>query len=284
MTLRAPAPALRSVVDAIWCSERRVARGDRERVLPTGAMHIAIRLAGPPVRIYAGATDACGERLGHAVAGGARAAAYLRDVAPGTRTIGAQLRPGAALRLFGVPAERLSGRHTPLEVLWGPWAGELRDRLAALPGREDPLALFETLLASRLRMGCELHPAVAHALRRFRTTHDVGAVVAETGISHRRFIALFRQDVGLAPKLYCRVSRFQDAVLRLAARPPAGLAAVACDAGYSDQPHMGREFRDLAGLAPGAYRRAARRAPHHVLLQPERRSVNSIQDGPSRRE
>jgi AraC-like DNA-binding protein len=61
--------------------------------------------------------------------------------------------------------------------------------------------------------------------------------------------------VGVAPKLACRVARFRAAVSLLHDRPRTDLSAVAFDAGYADQPHLTREFRALAGMTPGAYRR-----------------------------
>jgi len=108
--------------------------------------------------------------------------------------------------------------------------------------------------------------AVAHARARFPTVDDVGAVVEETGYSHRRFIGLFRAAVGLAPKLYCRVLRFQDALRLLAGQPSASLVDVALAAGYSDQPHLNREFRELAGVSPVEYRAARPVSLLHVPL------------------
>jgi transcriptional regulator GlxA family with amidase domain len=91
-------------------------------------------------------------------------------------------------------------------------------------------------------------------------------VVDETGYSHRRFVALFRGAVGLPPKLYCRILRFQAALHLLATPPPLPLAEVALAAGYSDQPHLNREFRELAGVSPGEYRAAAPTSLLHVPL------------------
>ena len=97
------------------------------------------------------------------------------------------------------------------------------------------------------------------------------AVVDESGYSHRQFIALFRRAVGLAPKVYCRVLRLQRALVRLAARPDASLVELAMDAGYSDQPHLNRDFRELAGMAPGQYRDRSPSFSHHVPIERPRR-------------
>lgn len=84
----------------------------------------------------------------------------------------------------------------------------------------------------------------------------------ESGYSHRRVSSVFREAVGLAPKVFCRVQRFQRAVASITAGRP--LAAVANGCGYADQAHLTREFRDIAGLTPSAYRAAAPAQPNHV--------------------
>ena len=169
--------------------------------------------------------------------------------------------------LFGVPCDELAERHTPLEQVWSPTALRMRDRLGATGNLEEQLDVLESMLAARLPRVHGLHPAIAQALEQFATTSDVGSVVKETGYSHRRFIALFSKAVGLTPKRYCRVLRFQGALRRMAARPRAPWIEVALDAGYSDQPHFNREFRELVGVTPGEYRRVAPTLTHHVPIR-----------------
>jgi AraC-like DNA-binding protein len=266
---RTPRPALRPFVKALWVSGEAPAADApitrRERVLPTGAAHLAIRLSEQP---FATLDDALGpaRALGHAVVGGPRATAYVRDVPAGARSVGVQLRPGALRLLTGVPADELTGRHTPLEQLWGAAAvAEARERLLEAGGAEPALDVLEALLEARLPRVRYLHPAVAQALGRLAAHPEVGDVVADSGYSHRRFIAMFRGAVGLTPKLYCRVARLQRALER-AARPEVALTELALDAGFCDQPHLNREFRALAGISPGRYRALAPARPHHVPL------------------
>jgi AraC-like DNA-binding protein len=245
--------------------------GDRECVLPTGAMHLAFRLSSQPFRFFNDVEDTAGQAFGHAIVGGARAAPYVREVSGPARSVGALLHPGACNLLFGVTADELAGRHTALDELWGPWVAETRERLLAAGSPAQQLDLFESFLAARLPRVHGLHPAVAHALERFAMTSDVREVVRQTGYSHRRFIALFRQAVGLTPKLYCRVLRFQRTLERMAADPAPALVELALEAGYSDQAHFNREFREFTGLTPEEYRERSPSLPYHVpVRQPER--------------
>jgi AraC-like DNA-binding protein len=241
---RAPRAELAPFIRCVWTGDGAAPTAERERVLPTGAMHLVIRLD-EPLTIYAPGPRV----IGHAVIGGARATPYLRDVSRPVASVGAQLRPGTAELLLGVPAAALAERHTALDEIW-PDVPALRARLAeAAPA--DRLAIFEAALVARLPRVRAIHPAVAHALARFARADDVGAVVAETGYSHRRFGTLFHHAVGLTPKRYCRVQRLQRALAVLPSQP---LAAVATTAGYADQAHLTREVRALTGLSPGELR------------------------------
>ena len=263
--IRIPAPALRPFVKRLWASAEMV--GAREHVLPTGRMHLVFRLSDHPLRIFAGPDDEAGRTFDLAVVGGARATFYVRDVSQPLASIGAELNPGAAEVLLGAPAGELSEAHTALRDLWGRAAVEMRERLIEAGDPERQLDLFETILARRLPAVRGLHPAIAHALGRFALDADVGTVVAETGYSHRRFIGLFHRAVGLTPKLYTRLLRFQRTIRRMTADPESSWVDVALESGYSDQPHFNREFREFAGVSPGTYRRVSPAGSHHVPVR-----------------
>jgi AraC-like DNA-binding protein len=259
-------------------------------------MHIVLRLRDDPLHIYDTVHDEAGRSIGTAVIGGARAVFYIRDVSRPACSVGALLHPGAALPLLGVPAEALAERHTALDDLWGAEVNRIRERLLALQSPSERLELFEAVLARRLPRLRAIHPVVAHALQRFGSpSADIRTVVQESGYSHRRFITLFREAVGLAPKRYCRILRFQHVLHQLEAMPSPempgaempgaempgaemprpGWSQLALAAGFSDQAHLVREFREFAGVTPTQFERLAPRHTHHVPVV----SSNSFKTG-----
>jgi len=78
----------------------------------------------------------------------------------------------------------------------------------------------------------------------------------DTGLSHTRFIQLFRENVGLTPKLFYRVRRFRTLPDRIGKGMPVNWAELAVDCGYFDQAHLIRDFRAFAGITPLEYSRA----------------------------
>jgi AraC-like DNA-binding protein len=169
------------------------------------------------------------------------------------------LHPRAARRLLGVPMHELADRTIALDDVLGAAARELVERLAAARGWPARFALVQRAVAGRLADAPPLRPEVGWALDRIAGDRParVGDVAAELGWSHRRLIARFRDEVGLPPKRFARVARFERTVAMLAAEPAAALAAVAARCGYADQAHMSREVARLGGTTPAALRARA---------------------------
>ena len=264
---RPPVPALRPFAKTVWAiDEREDPCSGRERVLPTGAMHVVFRLSETPLRVYDRPDAAVAHAVGCAIVGGVRSTFYVRDVSLPVRSVGAQLHPGTASLLFGAPAGALAEKHTALEDLWGSAAADARGRIAQAGSLDRQLAAFESILASRLPRVRAIHPAVAEALELFAGDAEVGEAVRRSGYSHRRFIQLFREAVGLTPKVFARVTRFQRLLDSSMMGERASRARLALDAGYSDQPHFNREFRAFAGISPGRYRQLPLTGSNHVMI------------------
>ena len=263
---RLPMPVLRPFVATLWATSGHAHASRREHVLPTGLMHLAIRLGDTPLQLPDADTGVV-EVVGHAVVGGARDHYYRKHARTPSPTVGAQLRPGAARALFGVPADALAHRHVALAALLGDGVAALRERLLQEPLPQRRIDLLETFLATFLPRARGLHPAVAESLALFASGHGVAAAVQRSGYSHRHFGALFAHAVGLTPQRYRRVLRFQQVLDAHRRDPACAWVRLAHDAGYSDQSHFVREFIAITGIRPQDYRRIAPVAAHHVPVE-----------------
>jgi AraC-like DNA-binding protein len=268
---RAPNALLQPFVELIWAADgfETLPEGSgRELVLPTGKLHIVFRIDGPPLRLFRDAADVQGQFVGSSLIGGARAGPYIRDISIPCESVGAMLRPGAAALLIGAPANHFSHAHTLLEDVWGRRAvAEIGQRLSEARSASRRLDLLEDALAMRVPEKHGIDPRIALALARFGTPCCVADVVRESGLSHRYFTKLFRECVGLDPKIYCRILRFGRALERLAGDRGLALADLALEENYADQPHLSREFREFAGLSPGLYRFIGPPSPRHVQIE-----------------
>jgi methylphosphotriester-DNA--protein-cysteine methyltransferase len=102
----------------------------------------------------------------------------------------------------------------------------------------------------------EQHYAVSAALEMFGK-NQAGPRVREAakylGLSQRRFIEVFKAEVGMTPKLFSRIQRFQQTRTFVQQNPSPNWAALALDLGYFDQSHLIREFLEFSGLSPTDY-------------------------------
>ncbi len=266
-----PGGPLAEIVDCIWYSDRGVADHPRERSLPTGAMTLVVRLGGDPIRIFRDKVDREGRQFAESVVWGPQSKYVVTDTARIGTTVGVQFHPGAAGVFFREGTGDLRDRHVPLEDLWGPHARAFRERLMGAGSPAGALSLLEQLLARRLTRPLLLHPAVAYSLRELTARPSaarIGEIGRATGYSPKRFIQLFTQAVGLTPKLYSRIQRFQALIRIAASGGSAEWADAAADNGYYDQPHLNRDFRCFSGMSPGSYRPVSQDRPNHVVIEP----------------
>ena len=263
-----PAAPLDAIVERIWWSERARPSTTWEHHLPSGRAQLVIALHEEPI--------AWSARLGsepHAwIAGvvhGPQASYYVAGPKPRGSVMGVSFRPGMAAFVLGVSACDLVERHVTLDDLWGASGRCLHDRLACAATPHAALGLLESALVARVRASPSLHPAVAHALRaceRDAPLTRVAQMQRETGYSPRHFVALFRSAVGLTPKQYLRIVRFGTVLRQLAVGNVDTLADVAAANGYADQAHLTRDFRELAGVPPSAYRPPTATSSHHHIV------------------
>jgi AraC-like DNA-binding protein len=166
-----------------------------------------------------------------------------------------------------VPAHETSDADIPLDTLWGRRrTAILRERLLEGEGIDAKLGVLEAAL---LEMWTPpgLHPAVSFALAMFDrapTTTKIAAVSDTIGLSAKRFIERFKIEVGLTPKRYCRIRRFQRAVALVNRGCQIDWPQVALDCGYFDQAHFINDFRSFAGLTPTGYLSARTSFQNHV--------------------
>ncbi len=264
-----PGPPLGDFVEQFWlCSDMPAhARG---RILPHGTIELKVNLCEDEIRIHDPTRpDRCRRHSGTVVSG-AYGGFFVTDHAQHASIVGVHFRPGGAFPFLGVPAGELADTHVDLEALWGRPAAELRERLCAAATPAERFSLLEQTLAARLDRATGRHGAVPVALDAFEQTGTsvrVRDVARRVGLSQRRLIQVFAAEVGLTPKLYGRVRRFQRALALVRGAPAPDWARVAAECWYFDQSHLIRDFRAFSGLTPEEFlhRRSEHVLHNHVL-------------------
>ena len=269
---------LDGVVEHVRYCEGSVA-AQRERVLPSGAVDIVLHLT-EPVRCV-GRDGQVNTLPRMAVAGLRSAPLELQAASTAAAGVSIRLRPEGARALFGVPMSHLASRVEDLRDVIGTSADEVIERCADASGASDRISAAAEWLRRRLTCGVGVPAEVVGAIGeivRSRGAVSIGGLRERTGWSKPRFVAAFREHVGMSPKGYARVVRFRRtlALLGQPARPGAGsfLSSVALVAGFADQAHMNADFRAFAGVTPGEFLSSAR-DPRTVSIAVHRSSIDT---------
>lgn len=267
-TSHIPASPLHPHVRMLW--DWRVAAGDfrLERILPQPGSGLILNLFEDETRVYEDDQGLCCTRHPGVVYSGQFTRSFVIDSREQVAVMGVMLHPAGAAGLLREPMDRLGNRHVALDDLVGNASTGLRERLLDAPHARARLAVLEGWL-SRHFVPPRLHPAVRHALATFAQSPSIDRIaplIADSGLSARRFGALFSAQVGVGAKQYARLKRFRRVVDQVQQGIRVEWAEVAADCGFHDQSHLVREFHAFSGMTPGAYARRRGEHANHVAL------------------
>jgi methylphosphotriester-DNA--protein-cysteine methyltransferase len=249
-----PSPRLAPFVACFWLLRDSAdgAAPAPQRVLPDGCVESVFHLGRPFHRRAPGGDWL---RQPEAILVGQITGPIL--LAPGGEVdvVGVRWRPAGAHAFLGRPLAELTDREVALEDL-DSGSRELVERLRAAARPAARIELLEAWLWERLASAPAAEGRVELAVRLLLTSGGrlpVSVVADRLGTSVRQLQRAFRERVGVGPKFLARLVRFQRFVRALPRSSAEGVAALALAAGYCDQAHLIREFRELAGETPGRF-------------------------------
>jgi AraC-like DNA-binding protein len=263
---RVPSPPLDRFIASFWCCESAPRLFALERVLPSGAAQIIVNLREDRTRVYHPETGAIAESSGTVLAGVSTRFGII-DTVEQECVAGVSFRPGGLSPFFSVPAYELCDSDIPLEFLWSRARGaRLREQLLAAPTPAARLDILErTMLATWQSRAVD--PAIAFALENFAGLADtlhIPAIAGSIGLSPKRLVERFKAAVGIPPKRYCRILRFQRALSSAERGRLVDWTRIALDCGYFDQAHFIHDFRSFAGITPTGYDAGRTQFRNHV--------------------
>jgi AraC-like DNA-binding protein len=260
----APSPATAPFVDCLWTMRGRAADAVApvtapERILPDGRIEIVLNCGDP---VWQGPAPAAHRQPAEIVVGPTVAPVLIRPTGR-VEMVGIRFRHGGAHALLRGGASELTDRILSIGDVARLFPASLREQLLDTANSHRRAALVDRALARRLSATRHADGRVRRAAALIvgaRGTMRVDCVAWAVGLSGRQLSRRFAAEVGVGPKLLSRLARF-DGLLQLVARDcPPTLAAAAARAGYVDQSHLARDFRDFAGQPASAFFRE-----QHVL-------------------
>lgn len=200
---------------------------------------------------------------------GADTRAHSVSAFPEQTFVAIRFRPGAAVDVLGLGGPELTDARIGISALWGRAEMERLESQLAAATPVEAAGLLEDVVEERVRKAPD--PAVEAAVRLLGTgVASVSSVADRIGLSERQLFRRCVAALGYGPKTLDRILRFQRFLALARREPELGLARLAAEAGYADQPHLTRECVRLAGVPPAALLRV-----RFVQDEPFRRALRS---------
>jgi transcriptional regulator GlxA family with amidase domain len=161
-------------------------------------------------------------------------------------------QPMGFWQLFRLPVSSFVNHDYDGSAVLGPEADQLWNRMAETATFAERVKVAEAYLL-RKAMNAERNTSIMNAalyMFRAKGTLRLNDVASQLSLGMRQFERNFLSEIGLSPKLYSRVARFQAALETRIHRQDTRWVNLANEFGYHDQMHLIKDFQKLSGLTP----------------------------------
>ena len=266
-----PGPPLDRFIDDIYCLTG-VPRHPRMNVPPMPSAHLFVNVGGP-VRLWDSDATVPPAVCTDGWFMGVWTRRFLLEYPTRARVVGVHFKPWGISPFIDMPATELRDRWVPVDAVWQRSLDRIRNQVGDIASATDTLRVVEEELRSRLAeassRGLDL---VQHAGMRLEASHgsvSIGALTDAAGVSGNHLAVQFKSHVGVTPKRVARIYRFARLIVSIDALRPVAWSDLAQTAGYFDQAHFGREFKDFTGHTPTEYLALRRRFPAEPGFPPD---------------
>ena len=237
-----PQSPLRGFIERFWYWKGHTVSHSLERILPTATVELVIDLGSA--------------RTSKSVISGPRSKSSIIQRTAQDELLGIHFKPGGAFPFLRPPLGELHNIHIGIDDLWGEeQASQLLYLLHQAGRTESRFQILEDWMMIAISHPLNHHTAVTFAIPELKRNLNpsMSQVAANVNLSQRRFIQVFSNEVGLTPKLFSRIQRFNRVLRSAAFSGDVDWLDIAMSFGYFDQAHLIHDFREFSGLTPTEY-------------------------------
>jgi AraC-like DNA-binding protein len=250
-----PARPLSDYIELFWYWNHKPSKA-KERVLPGGTVEFVIRLTKDRTSVFQSEDQHSVKTYSGSVITGPQSKFFVLDKTEQDELLGIHFKPGGAFPFFGTPVNMLLNHHVSLDSIWGNEADSLRAELLESSSVTEKFQILERCLLKRLTHSFSTHQAVSYALKELGKgllAKPISSIAEDVNLSTKRLTELFGREIGVTPKLFARIQRFQEALRIIADQRSVNWLAVALESGYYDQAHFNHDFLEFSGISPTTY-------------------------------
>lgn len=185
-------------------------------------------------------------------------------------SIGVCCYPNALKSIFGLNADELTNTCVDMNLLSAAKDFYLSEKLSDVPslaGKMDVISAFLFHQINKNEGGTD--DITQFALTQIIQSHgsiSLKELQEQLQLTERSFERRFKQGVGISPKLFSRICRFQKSLAQLRSNDYSKLSDIAFENDYADQSHYIRVFKEFAGVSPYQYQKKSSEKTTNLLL------------------
>lgn len=230
-----------------------------DRFLPDGNAEFIINLTDNQQIIYDNETLAELQSFGHAWVSGVRTQPITIPSGRGNRMLIVAFKKGKAHPFYNFPMSELTNLIVDAGLIFGKKLRELREQLLNTASIPQMFLIVEKFLLQQA--GDALHAntpskCVEYAVSNIMNQPNIlgfQQFSRQIGYSQKHFIDLFKKQVGVPPKQYLKIMRFQKAIQEIENNKSIQWSSIATESGFYDQAHFINDFKSFSGFTPNEY-------------------------------
>ena len=237
-----------------------------ERLLPDGNVVLIIDLTETPKYIYNDETLLPIQACKKAWLSGVHSKGLLIPAGRDAYQLVITFKKGRSFPFLRMPLTEVAGIVVDTDLVM-PGIDRLRETLLHCATSEDVFASTEKFFLREYLGRLEENPCVDYAVSRITAAPEsltMEEISRAIGYSQKHFIHLFKHHVGVAPKSYLRIMRFNKTLTEISNTAEIDWSSLALDCGYYDQPHFIGDFKKFSGYTPEEYMAKRSSLPNYV--------------------
>ncbi len=254
-----PSPRFAGLVKCFWSLDyEQSGIAEPDPVVPDGSIEIIFNLS-DRFRLYHPTGEI--ETQPASIVAGQMQTSILIGPSGNVRLFGIRFDPAGAFPFFRFEIKELLNRIEPLESIWSE-VGEIEERLFSSIDFRSQVFVAEDILGKQLREKAVVDPWMRHSVNMICSSKGmlpVRTIARGVGMSERGIERRFTRFVGLTPKSFSRIVRFQSVLRSIKSASETRILDTALAFGYYDQSHLNNEFRQFSGTSPTVFLKRANR-------------------------
>ncbi len=250
-----PSDTLSPFISQYWMIENCMQHGDShiQRIVPSGLMEMSFYLGDKP-KIVA---------LNQVLPANALLSGQINKhydlLVPGNLSMfSVTFKPQGAKVFFDLPLIELADQNIPLRFILKESADKIESELFEAKTFVGKVIAIENFLIQQLRNNFTKHMAIRidDSIALINSTQgkiSIEELASHACLSNKQYGRIFKNYIGISPKRFLRIVRFQHAIYNKQLNPNISLTKLSYNCGYFDQSHMINDFKELSGKVPKLY-------------------------------